>query len=250
MPRNRLASILAFSATSGVAVAALACSFSEPGEFKVHEAVSDADTLVPAVQEWTIAFVGPTLGTPLPDGCETNSCADMAWFSIGATLPNPAEWPLEGSFTTESAALEGITPAFIIETNGTVPCGEGLVPKTAEPVPAAGDLFGTQFSQSVHWVCQPDDLAPWDFQVRVALVDIDGDVGPFSDWVEFSGDVGGCDNDDSDAGPESDAGLLADTAAEPEDEDGCNAARRSIGNGSWLYLAAFAALFGRRRLIA
>lgn len=250
MRRNRLASILAFSATSGVAVAALACSFSEPGEFQVHEAVSDADTLVPEVQEWTIAFVGPTLGAPLPDGCETNSCADMAWFSIRATLPNPAYWPLEGSFTTESAALEGIAPAFVIETNGNVPCGEGLLAKVADPVPAGGDLFGTQFSQSVHWVCQPDDLAPWDFQVRVALVDIDGDVGPFSDWVEFSGDVGGCDNDGSDAGPESDTGLVTEAAAEPGDEEGCNAVPRAIGSESWLYAAAAAALVVRRRMTA
>ena len=250
MRAQHIISVLAFSATFGVAVVALACSFAEPGEFGVHEAVSDADTLVPEVQDWSIAFVGPTMGTPLPDGCETNSCADMAWFSIAATLSNPADWPLEGSFTTESAALEGITPAFVIETSGTVPCGDGLLAKVADPVPASGDLFGTQFSQSVHWVCPPDGLAPWNFQVRVALVDIDGDVGPFSDWVEISGDVGGCDNEDTDAGTGSDAGLVTDTAAEPEDEEGCNAAPRSIGGGSWLYLAAVAALFGRRRLIA
>ena len=92
--------------------------------------------------------------------------------------------------TAESTAPEGITPAFVIETNGTVPCADGLVTKTAEPVPAAGDLFGTQFSQSVFWGYEPTNVPPWDFQFRVALVDIDGDVGPFSDWVYISGDVG------------------------------------------------------------
>ena len=131
-----------------------------------------------------------------------------------------------------------------------MPCADGLVTKTAEPVPAAGDLFGTQFSQSVFWGYEPTNVPPWDFQFRVALVDIDGDVGPFSDWVYISGDVGGCDNDNSDAGPESDAGLVADTAAEPEDEEKCNAVPQILGSGSWLYAAGAAVVVVRRRLKA
>jgi uncharacterized protein (TIGR03382 family) len=68
-------------------------------------------------------------------------------------------------------------------------------------------------------------------------VDIDGDMGPFSDWVSFSGDVGGCDG----------VALSGTPGTDADEEAGCTASPGTAAVGSWAFLVAAAAMWARRR---
>lgn len=238
MRRNTLVSSLVFCTTLGAATAALACRYPPMRDFAVSAAVSDDDTTAPEVATWSFTFEGPREAELRNDGaCEPTSCGDLPILTVSAQLAAPPEWPLEGSVSSEGAAAEGITPGIVIETTGTVPCADAFAAISANPIAATGDLFGSDFSAQFHWSCSPDTSGTWEFQVRAAFVDLDGDVGTFSDWTTISGDPAGCNN----------AALSGSEDTESEEESGCSATPGAARVGSWAFMVAAAVGMARRR---
>jgi uncharacterized protein (TIGR03382 family) len=241
MRRNTLLSSLVFCTTLGAATAALACRYPPVRDFAVIAAVSADDTTAPEVATWSFTFEGPREAELRNDGaCEPTSCGDLPILTVSAQLAAPPEWPLEGSVSSEGAAAEGITPGIVIETTGTVPCADAFSAISANPIAATGDLFGSDFSAQFHWSCRPDATGPWEFQVRAAFVDLDGDVGTFSEWTTISGDPAGCNN----------AALSGSEDTEAEEESGCSATPGASAPGSLAFLLMATVGIARRRSLA
>lgn len=157
---------------------AIACSFAENRAWELPSVlVGDADGYVPPLQEYTITFQGP-------DVCETSSCFDLAQLSVAFDLGD-AEWPLEGSYDDAEADGLNLLPGYQLELRGDVPCSDNVMPLLADPVFASGSLSRNQYHGSVIWGCNPAPASGWSFDARLAIVDMHGEQGEWTEWRRF-----------------------------------------------------------------